>query len=87
MSNGLDTEDAPPRVRLELLAVRVVRDIVAGAQPTVKDKHRDGANDGEERDDSANPQGPCIRPQVRCDDVRGGLAGKLREVGNAPSLE
>ena len=65
-------------------AARLVGDVVPRAEVAVKEEDGDGAGERECGNEGADPEGPRVRPEVGRDDVRGGLASELREVGDAP---
>lgn len=84
MPDRLKVERAAANRARVAATVRLVGDVVARAEVAVEEEHGDRAREREPGDDGADPQCPGVRPEVSCNDVRGGLAGELREVGDTP---
>ena len=64
---------------------RLVRDVVPRAEVAVEEEDGDGADEREQGDGGRDPQRPSVRAEVHGNDVRGRLAGELREVSNRPN--
>lgn len=71
MPDSLEAEDAASRVVLEDETIGLVCNFVAASQPPIEDNNPDCTQDGEERDDSADPKRPSITTKVLRDDISG----------------
>lgn len=69
------------------LAGRVVRHLVFVAEVAVEEDERDGAEEGEEGDDGRDPERPGVGAEGGGDNVGGGLARELGEVGDGPECD
>ena len=85
VADRAQSDDAALHFSDVALSVGLVRDRVFFAEVPVEEKHGDCAQEGEQRDDRADPQSPSVGAQILCNNIRSGLASELCEVSDAPA--